>query len=219
MAGHEQVADDDAFVCAPDAFDAVGDDVPVVGHTADAFATACCACIGAKFEVRQIDVDGSVQQVERGVGEIEIAVEDCWNGALGADFGQGGKDERDVRCRVATDEAEGARTFALPLQDARGQLLRRHGDAIGGVEGKACGGAEVASGGAAAKEDGMGGAQHLFFAHVQHFAGNVAGGADMTTPLRGGAHVAAAVGAEGAIRELCLGGGGGLVQGYGWVGH
>jgi hypothetical protein len=76
------------------------------------------------------------------------------------------------------------------------------------MEGKTRRGTKVAGGGAAAEKDGMSRAQRFFFAHVQHFAGDVAGRPDATTPLRGGACCAAAVGAEGAIRQMGLGAGG-----------
>ena len=59
MPRHEQVAHDHALPFVPNTLNAVSDDVPVVGHTANALAATGVACRGAKLEVGQIDVNGA----------------------------------------------------------------------------------------------------------------------------------------------------------------
>lgn len=62
----------------------------------------------------------------------------------------------------------------------------------------------MAGSGTAAKEDGMSRTQYLFFTHVQHLASNVACGTDAAASFGSGARFTAAMGAKGAVRQVCL---------------
>ncbi len=191
--------------CVPHTLDTMGHYVPIVGHAANAFTTTCSARARAKLEIGQVDIDGSRQQIKGGIGQIEIAIKNARNGALRPNLRQRCQDKGNMGSRVTADKAERTRPLCLALEDARRQLHRGYRYAIGGVEGKTGSGAEMAGGGTAAKEDGMGWAQRLFLAHVQHFAGDIAGWSDMTTPFGRGTRIATTMGAEGAIGQLCLG--------------
>ena len=78
---HQQMAHDDTLPRIPDALNCAGDDIPIVWHAADAFATACRAAGGAEFEIGEIDVNRAIQQFEGFVCEIEVAVKDGGDGA------------------------------------------------------------------------------------------------------------------------------------------
>src|SRR5688572_17472150 len=88
MSRHQQVAHNHTLSLLPNTLDTPCDHMPIVGHAADTLATTQRTCTGTKLQIGQVDVNRVRQQVERGLGQVEVAIKDRGDGESFAYFSQ-----------------------------------------------------------------------------------------------------------------------------------